>query len=89
MIRTSKMLTALGILAFACTWTISAARANDPAGFKTPRPAQLVPLAGGVKIEPIISTGDVVGGALAGYQFSGIPDGIGAFGAATAPGRSS
>jgi len=38
----------------------------------------LVPLAPEVKIDPIISTGDVVGGTLGGFQFSGIPDGIGA-----------
>lgn len=49
--------------------------ANDP-GFKTARPAQLVPEAGsGTIVDPIISTGDIVGG----YQMSGIPDGLGAY----------
>src|SRR2546423_1751944 len=48
--------------------------ATDP-GFKTAKPAYLVPIAPGVATDPIISTGDVVGG----YQMSGIPDGLGAF----------
>jgi hypothetical protein len=52
-----------------------AGAANDP-GFKTSRPAQLIPEPGsGTVIDPIISTGDVVGG----YQMSGIPDGLGAY----------
>jgi hypothetical protein len=45
------------------------------AGVKTERPAQLVPLAPGVVVDPILSTGDIVGG----YQMSGIPDGLGAY----------
>jgi Bacterial protein of unknown function (DUF839) len=48
--------------------------ATDP-GFKTAKPAYLVPIAPGAATDPIISTGDVVGG----YQMSGIPDGLGAF----------
>jgi len=55
------------------------ARDGEVKGFKTARPAQLVALAPGVDIRPIISTGDVVGGSLGGFQFSGIPDGIGAY----------
>ncbi len=57
--------------------------ANSP-GFKTEKPAYLVPwtAGNGVIVDPILSTGDVVGG----YQMSGIPDGLGAYktGAATA-----
>ena len=48
---------------------------GTPAGFKTTRPAMLAPLAPGIVIDPILSTGDVVGG----YQMSGIPDGLGAY----------
>jgi hypothetical protein len=48
--------------------------AKDP-GFKTAKPAYLVPLAAGAAVDPILSVGDIVGG----YQMSGIPDGLGAF----------
>jgi hypothetical protein len=48
--------------------------ATDP-GFKTAKPAYLVPIAPGAATDPIISTGDIVGG----YQMSGIPDGLGAY----------
>jgi hypothetical protein len=44
-------------------------------GVKTTRPAQLVATESGVVIDPILSTGDTVGG----YQMSGIPDGLGAY----------
>jgi hypothetical protein len=43
-------------------------------GFKTAKPAYLVATAPGVVIDPILSTGDIVGT----YQMSGIPDGLGA-----------
>lgn len=58
------------------SWMVApVAAANDP-GFKTGRPAQLIPEPGsGTVIDPIISTGDIVGG----YQMSGIPDGLGAY----------
>jgi hypothetical protein len=50
--------------------------ATAPAtGFDTARPAMLAPLEPGVVIDPILSTGDIVGG----YQMSGIPDGLGAY----------
>ncbi|HEV8250952.1 MAG TPA: hypothetical protein VGQ15_13355 [Gaiellaceae bacterium] len=51
------------------------APAANGAGFKTAKPAYLVPLAPGAKVDPILSTGDVIGG----YQMSGIPDGLGAY----------
>jgi hypothetical protein len=44
-------------------------------GFKTAKPAYLVPTAPGVVVDPILSTGDIVGS----YQMSGIPDGLGAY----------
>jgi len=46
-----------------------------PEGFKTARPSMLVATEPGIVFDPIISTGDVVGG----YQMSGIPDGLGAY----------
>jgi hypothetical protein len=45
--------------------------------FLTSERPYLVPLAPGVQIRPILSTGDVIGGRQAGYQMSGVPDGIG------------
>jgi hypothetical protein len=47
---------------------------NDP-GFKTAKPAYLVPLAPGVSVDPILSAGDIVGNC----QMSGIQDGLGAY----------
>jgi hypothetical protein len=44
-------------------------------GFDTGKPAYLVPTAPGVVVDPILSTGDIVGT----YQMSGIPDGLGAY----------
>jgi hypothetical protein len=44
-------------------------------GFKTAKPAYLVPAAQGVVVDPILSTSDIIGG----YQMSGIPDGLGAY----------
>src|SRR5262245_6396432 len=43
--------------------------------FDTSEPAQLVATAPQVTIDPILTTGDVVGN----YQMSGIPDGLGAY----------
>jgi hypothetical protein len=48
---------------------------HDGPGFKTAKPPYLVPTASGVQVDPILSTGDIVGG----YQMSGIPDGLGAY----------
>jgi hypothetical protein len=61
----------------------SAGRAGDgpvsdlAPGFLTQQAPQLVALEPGVRVEPLLTAGDVVGGATAGYQMSGIPDGIG------------
>jgi hypothetical protein len=52
---------------------------DDVPAFKTTADPQLVPLAGGVKLDPILTAGDVVGGELGGYQMSAIPDGIGLY----------
>lgn len=53
-------------------WTASAANTT---GFKTAKRPYLVPVEPGVITDPIVSTGDVIGG----YQMSGIPDGLGAY----------
>jgi hypothetical protein len=48
-------------------------------GFLTSERPYLVPLADGVRVEPLITAGDVIGGMEAGYQMSGTPDGLGAY----------
>ena len=53
---------------------LGASAASDP-GFKTAKRPYLVPVEPGVITDPILSTGDVIGG----YQMSGIPDGLGAY----------
>jgi hypothetical protein len=45
------------------------------AGTKTAKPAYVEPAAPGVVVDPILSTGDILGD----YQMSGIPDGLGAY----------
>jgi len=37
----------------------------------------LVPLANGVTVQPVLTTGDVIGTGKHAYQMSGVPDGIG------------
>ncbi len=54
-----------------------AASPATSAGVKTHRPPLLAPLRAGVRFDPILSTGDIVGGRLGGYQMSGTPDGLG------------
>jgi hypothetical protein len=54
---------------------VAGANAHHQPTFDTARPAQLVSIAPGVVVDPILSVGDIVGG----YQMSGIPDGLGAF----------
>jgi hypothetical protein len=63
------------LLAAAACLLASVALAGSGAGFKTAKPAYLVPMEAGVVVDPILSTGDIVGG----YQMSGIPDGLGAY----------
>jgi hypothetical protein len=67
---------ALGVAVSALLVTMAGASHGGP-GFKTAKPPYLIPSAPGVVVDPILSTGDIVGG----YQMSGIPDGIGAYNA--------
>jgi hypothetical protein len=71
-----KRLAALAAIAGAVALTIagSASSKKDP-GFKTAKPAYLVPMVPGASVDPILSAGDTIGG----YQMSGIPDGLGAY----------
>jgi hypothetical protein len=71
-----KRLAALAAIAGAVALTIagSASSKKDP-GFKTAKPAYLVPMVPGASVDRILSAGDTIGG----YQMSGIPDGLGAY----------
>jgi hypothetical protein len=51
----------------------AAASAAEPPGFVTTARPFLIPLVDGVVVQPVLTTGDVVGA----YQMSGVPDGIG------------
>jgi hypothetical protein len=57
----------------------SVAVGRQGSGFKTTKPAYLVPLELGVTVDPILSTGDIVGDIGGVYQMSGLPDGLGAY----------
>ncbi len=77
-----KRLTALAAIAGALALTVAGGATsakNDPGkkspGFKTAKPAYLVPMAPGAAVDPILSAGDTIGG----YQMTGIPDGLGAY----------
>jgi hypothetical protein len=59
--------------------TATATADHQKRGFKTREPAQLVAVEPGVRIDPILSTGDIIGDPATGYQMSGIPDGLGAY----------
>jgi hypothetical protein len=72
-----RVLAAVVALLAAAVVAATAPAGNDP-GFKTAKTPYLVPMQPGVEVDPIISTGDIVGG----YQMSGIPDGLGAYKAA-------
>src|SRR5919204_1255140 len=72
----SRRFIVVAVLAAAATALVAGApSAAQGPGFKTTKPPYLVPIAPGAAIDPILSTGDVVGG----YQMSGIPDGLGAY----------
>lgn len=51
----------------------------DRRGFQTQARVQMVPVAAGVVVEPLMTAGDIVGGAHRGYQMSGTPDGLGLY----------
>jgi len=51
----------------------------DGDGFLTSERPYLVRLADGVRIRPLLTSGDVIGGMEGGYQMSGTPDGLGAY----------
>ena len=70
-----KRLRALAVTAAVALSLAGSALPGNPDGFKTAKLPYLVPMVPGAAVDPILSTGDVVGS----YQMSGIPDGLGAF----------
>lgn len=71
---------ALATILTAAASAAAIAGAADPEakgarGFDTAAAPQLVPLAPGVEIDPLLTAGDTIGR----YQMSGIPDGLGAY----------
>jgi hypothetical protein len=66
---------ASALVALAASMLAAPVGAHHEPGFDTAKAAYLVPLEPGVVIDPILSTGDIVGG----YQMSGVPDGLGAY----------
>lgn len=73
------------VIASLLTMSLGTSTVGAAEGFKTLKPAYLVPIAPGVEVDPILSTGDIIGDPATGYQMSGIPDGLGAY--ATGSGR--
>jgi hypothetical protein len=69
----------MALVAVAGTWTIAVPLPTGAipalADTTTTGAPQLVPIAAGVRVEPLLTAGDVVGD----YQMSGVPDGLGAF----------
>ena len=66
----------------------SGARPVHPdAPFITSEPPMLVALQPGVAITPIINAGELIGGRLGGFQFTGVPDGIGLYAELGEPAR--
>src|SRR3954469_21548531 len=48
-------------------------------GFLTHARPYLVRMERGVVIEPLLTTGDIIGRTQTGYEMSGVPDGVGAY----------
>ena len=69
--RFARLGAPLALLALAAT-AAGIARGGDTARTATATPALLSPVAAGVEVRALISTGDKVGG----YTFESIPDGI-------------
>jgi len=79
MFRSGRVLLAFLGVTVVVTLGAATAVAGHEAGFTTARPAQLVAEPGsGVTVKPLLSASDIVPDT--GYQMSGIPDGLGAYG---------
>jgi hypothetical protein len=85
-VRRSRIVRAtVGMMAVASSMSFGhgVSSGASPAGpFVTSERPFLVPILPGVMIEPVLTTGDVIGQGNAAYQMSGVPDGIGWFSSA-------
>ena len=71
------------VMAGSMTFGQGVSSGATPAGpFVTSERPFLVPILPGVMIEPVLTTGDVIGQGNSAYQMSGVPDGIGWFSSA-------
>jgi hypothetical protein len=84
--RSRKLVVVSAVAAlFAATALGSGGAAASPvatasgSGFLTQARPELVSLERGVRIQPLITAGDVIGNRQEGYQMSGTPDGLGAY----------
>jgi hypothetical protein len=75
------MLAAGSLVAMTCASAYAATKVStaQPPGFVTNERPYLVALESGVRIDPLLTAGDVIGGRQTGYQMSGTPDGLGAY----------
>lgn len=77
--RTAMVIVAaLGVVAVTAG-SSGAATVRPRAPFITAGRPMIVALQPGVEIEPLLTAGDVIGGRLNGFQFTGVPDGIGVY----------
>jgi hypothetical protein len=85
--RTSTLIAASALVLAMTQWSSAAttptARPDHP--FRTTADPMMKPLMPGVDIVPLISAGDLIGGRPGGFQFTGVPDGIGTY--ASSPNR--
>ena len=79
--RTSTLIAASALVLAMTQWSSAAttptARPDHP--FRTTADPMMKALVAGVDIVPLISAGDVVGGRLGGFQYTGVPDGLGTY----------
>ena len=73
-------LSVVAVLALLSVVPVTPAGAVTPkAPFITSEPPMIVALDPGVDITPIINSGELIGGRIGGFQFTGVPDGIGVY----------
>ncbi|MGZ8582946.1 MAG: hypothetical protein ACXWXG_06415 [Actinomycetota bacterium] len=81
--RIASSLAGVALLGASLQTPVSALAAEPHAPFITSARPLLISTDAGTTITPILTAGEVIGGKLGGFQFSGVPDGIGAYASAT------
>lgn len=77
--RTATVIFAIALLGPLGSPSAGASSVDAKAPFITSKASMIVALQPGVEITPIINSGDVIGGRLGGFQYTGTPDGIGVY----------